>query len=224
MSASEAGDPARQPPQVFMALPSPNTDTTAVFHACLADLARLVQADIRPADGTHAWAQAARTAIRTGLLTRDTLDERFFDALINAGVYEPDPSANAQFIRPAIAAFGRQRVQAALLEFLRHGTNPERAGAARAWYWTRASQTYVGNNRAEWDGLAYLHAAWREAALREFISNEDIDVRRCILPGLPLSTERYPADLHALVGEAIRIARDHPDEYLRHRVEIQIHV
>lgn len=115
-------------------------------------------------------------------------------------------------------------MQTALLEFLRHGTNPERAGAARAWYWTRASQKYVENNRAEWDGLANLRAAWREAALREFISNEDIDVRCCILPGLPLSIERYPADLHALVAEAIRIARTHPDEYLRHRVEIQIKV
>jgi hypothetical protein len=207
-----------------MALPSPSTDATAIFHACLSNLARMVQADTGPARGTHAWEQAARTAIRIGLRTRDTLDERFFDALINAGVYDPNPSANAQFIRPAIASFGRQRVQTALLEYLRHGTNPERAGAARAWYWTRASQKYVENNRAEWDGLASLRTAWREAALREFISNEDIDVRRCILPGLPLSIERYPADLHALVAEAIRIARTHPDEYLRHRVEIQIKV
>jgi hypothetical protein len=49
-------------------------------------------------------------------------------------------------------------------------------------------------------------------------------VRRCIRPGLPLSIERYPADLHGLVAEAIRIARTHPDEYLRHRDEIQIKV
>ncbi len=206
-----------------MALPSPCTDATAIFHACLADLARMVRADIGPADGTHAWESAARAAIRTGLRARDTLDERFFDALVSAGVYDPNPSANAQFIRPAIASFGRQRVQTALLEFLRLGTNPERAGAARAWYWTHASKRYIENNQAEWDGLAGLRAAWREAALREFISNEDIDIRRCILPGLPLSTERYPADLHALVAKAIRIARTHPDEYLRHRVEIQIH-
>lgn len=224
MSASEAGDSQLQSPQVYMALPSPETDTTATFHACLATLACMVQAEIRPANGTHVWASAARTAIKTGLRARNILDERFFDALINAGVYDPNPSANARFIWPAIASFGRQRVQTALLEFLSHGTNPERAGAARAWYWTRASQTYIEHNRAEWDGLANLRAAWREAALREFISNEDIDVRRCILPGLPLSTGRYPADLHALVAEAIRIARTHPDEYLRHRVEIQINV
>jgi hypothetical protein len=49
-------------------------------------------------------------------------------------------------------------------------------------------------------------------------------VRRCILPGLPVSIERYRAGLHALVAEAKRIARTHPDEYLRHRVEIQIKV
>jgi hypothetical protein len=58
---------------------------------------------------------------------------------------------------------------------------------------------------------------------REFISNEDIDVRRCILPGLSLRSKHYPAELHALVTEAIRIGRAHPDEYIRHRVEIRVH-
>jgi hypothetical protein len=92
MSASEAADPPLQPRQVYMALPSPNTDSTAIFHACQSDLARMVHADTGPSNGTHAWEQAARTAIRTGLRTRDTLDERFFDALINAGVYDPTPA------------------------------------------------------------------------------------------------------------------------------------
>jgi hypothetical protein len=182
----------------------------------------MLRTDLRPADGTHSWENAARAAIRSGLQRRDTLDERFFDALITAGVYDPNPSFNAQFVRPAIVHFGRQRVQTALLHLLRHGTNPERAGAARAWYWTHPSGAYVRHNQAEWDGLADLRAAWREEALRQFVSNDDIHVRRCILPGLPLSAERYPADLHALVADAIRIAREHPDEYLRHRVEIQV--
>ena len=70
-----------------MGLPSPVTDATAIFHACLAELARMVRADIGPADGTREWEKVARVAIRTGLRTRDTLDERFFDALVNAGVY-----------------------------------------------------------------------------------------------------------------------------------------
>jgi hypothetical protein len=48
------------------------------------------------------------------------------------------------------------------------------------------------------------------SAGREFVSNEDISVRCCILPVLPLSISHYPVDLHALVAEAIRIARTHP--------------
>ncbi|MEW2378503.1 hypothetical protein AB0883_20695 [Micromonospora sp. NPDC047812] len=55
-----------------------------------------------------------------------------------------------------------------------------------------------------------------------FVTNEDLDVRRCILPGLDLGRQQYPEDLHETVAEAIRIARTHPDEYLRHRVEHQI--
>lgn len=48
-------------------------------------------------------------------------------------------------------------------------------------------------------------------------------MRRSILPGLPLSTERYPDELHGLVAKTTSIARSHPDEYIRHRVEIQVH-
>jgi hypothetical protein len=222
MDASEAAGPPSGPTQVFMALPTPAQDATAIFHACLADLVRLVSADVGLGDGTRQWENAARAAIRQGLRARDSLHELFFDALVHAGIYDPDPSLNAQFVRPAVAAFGRERVQTALLGFLREGTNPERAGAARAWYWTGMSSKYVEANRAEWKALAGLRSAWREAALREFVSNEDIDVRRCILPGLPLSSKHYPADLHALVTGAVGIARTHPDEYIRHRVEIQV--
>ncbi len=71
------------------------------------------------------------------------------------------------------------------------------------------------------DAVADLVSEWRETALREFVMNEDLDVRRCIIPGLPLRAGRYPADLHELVQEAVRIARAHPDDYIRHRVEIQ---
>ncbi len=141
----------------------------------------------------------------------------------------PDPSFNRQLVEPALAAFGRRRVQLALLEHLRTGTNPERAGAARAWYWTQVALTYLAGSgsptpesQSEYDAFADLRREWHETALRVFVANEDLDVRRCILPGLDLGTQQYPEDLHETVAEAIRIARTHPDEYLRHRVEHQI--
>ncbi|OHV35382.1 hypothetical protein BCD49_05065 [Pseudofrankia sp. EUN1h] len=186
---------------------------------------------MRPTEpGTRAWQHAARAAIRRRLREHDKLPEQFFEALVRAGVYEPDPSFNAQFIRPAVENFGRRRVQTALLGFLRGGTNAERAGAVRAWYWTcmpwRHKAHAVGImepvDPAEWASLADLRAAWREAILREFVSNEDLAVRRFVLRELTLRNEDYyPADLRVLIGEAIRIGRTHTDEHIRHWFEIQ---
>jgi hypothetical protein len=150
-----------------------------------------------------------------------------------AGVYDPSPSANRQFIEPAVTAFGRRRVKTALIDVLLTGTDAERAGAARAWYWTGVSMRVAGRDSsgayvytpeslAESAAVADLRAQWQETALREFVANEDLDVRRCVLPGLTLNPANYPAEFRELVAEAVRIARAHPDEYIRHRVEHQV--
>jgi hypothetical protein len=47
-------------------------------------------------------------------------------------------------------------------------------------------------------------------------------VRRCILPGLDLRPDLGPPERRALVAQATRIARESADDYLRHRVEIQV--
>lgn len=233
MSDSHAGGEPPQRPRTLMALPGRTEDHTASFHYCLAGLLELVGADAAPDDGTAAWQSAARRAVRQALKGRDPLPEEFFGPLIRAGVYDSDPSFNRQFIEPAVAAFGRRRVKTALIEVLRTGTNAERAGAARAWYWTGVpmrvagrdscgAYVYTPQSLAGREEVADLVAQWQEHALREFISNEDLDVRRCILPGLGLNPARYPAEFRELVAEAVRIARAHPDEYIRHRVEHQV--
>ena len=233
---SSPDDAASTTAQVFMALPPPAEDSRAVFSRCLAVLVNLLGADIGPEEfGTPQWRRKARGVIRAGLDGRETLPDQFFDALIRAGIYDPDPSLNAQVIKPATAAFGCLRVREALLGYLRDGTNAEQAGAARASYWASAVWRWKwasGERERGWwtherpsdpDGsLASLRQEWREATLREFVANDDIDVRRSILPGLPLSTKHFAGELHGLVAEAISIARSHPDEYIRHRVEIQV--
>lgn len=238
MGASEPKDAAGASPQFFMALPPSVGDSRVFFYRCLAVLADLLGADIGPEEpGTREWYRKTRTAVRLGLQGRETLPDQFFDALIRAGIYDQDSSLNAQFIQPAVAAFGCLRVRTALLDYLRNSSNAERAGAARASYWASAAWRWTSTTRddargwwqhyrpADPDGsLADLRQAWLETALREFVANEDIEVRRCILPGLPLKRDRYPAELRDLVDEAIAIARAHPDEYIRHRVEIQVNV
>jgi hypothetical protein len=237
-SPDDGANKANETAQVFMALPSPAEDSRAVFSHCLAVLVNLLGADIGTEEfGTREWRRKARTVIRTGLDGRETVPDQFFDALIRAGIYDPDPSLNAQVIKPATAAFGCLRVREALLGYLRDGTNAERAGAARASYWASAAWRWKwaseARERGWWtherpsdpDGsLASLQREWQEATLREFVANDDIHVRRSILPGLPLSTQRYPDELHGLVAKAVSIARSHPDAYIRHRVEIQVNV
>lgn len=234
MSDSHVGGEPPQRPRTLMALPGRTEDHTASFHRRLAALLELVSADAAPDDGTANWQLAARRAIRHELKERGHLPEEFFGLLIMAGVYDSDPSFNRQFIEPVVTAFGRRRVKTALIEVLRTGTSAERAGAARAWYWTgipmrvagrdsSGAYIYTPESLAEREAVADLRAQWQEHALREFISNEDLDVRRCILPGLGLNPAEHPAEFRELVAEAVRIARAHPDEYIRHRVEHQVH-
>ncbi|UWE10177.1 hypothetical protein [Actinacidiphila bryophytorum] len=142
---------------------------------------------------------------------------------------DPNPSFNRGFVEPALNAFGRRRLRTALLDVLTTGPDPERAGAARAWYWSALPlrmRRVVAEEPAgapEPDDPSVLAREWNELALREFVRNEHLDVRRCILPLLPLRHSSYPPQLHELVDEAVAVARNHPDVYLRHRVEIQWH-
>jgi hypothetical protein len=47
-----------------------------------------------------------------------------------------------------------------------------------------------------------------------FVTNDDLDVRRCLLPGLDLRAANWPESQSPTVREAIRIARADPDGYL----------
>ncbi|NEB82460.1 hypothetical protein G3I40_45720 [Streptomyces sp. SID14478] len=172
----------------------------------------------------------ARTALYKACRRDLILSKESFQTLVAAAVHDPDPSFNRQFLEPALNAFGRGRVRASLLGYLRAGTDLERAGAAKAWYWsalplrmpTVRAEHPAATGPAEPDDAPGVEAEWYETALREFVSNEHLDVRRCILPGLPLRRSAYPPELHDLVDAAVAIARAHPDEYLRHRVEHQV--
>lgn len=220
------------PVRIFAALPGRPAHGKRVLRQHLRVLIRLLEIEVPPESGTGKLRHVARNEMRKAFIRRsDGLSEDYFEPLIGAAIYEPDPSHNRWFVEPAINAFGRRRVQAALLTFLQTGTDRERAGSARAWYWTglrlRQQHLRAGTPAAEMgaeaDEAPDVVAAWHESSLREFVGNEDLDVRRCILPGLRLNPASYPPEFHALVDAAVAIARSHPDEYIRHRVEVQVH-
>ncbi|GJF32762.1 hypothetical protein KNE206_54620 [Kitasatospora sp. NE20-6] len=217
---------------VFMALPVPETADSDPFHRCLTDVVRVLGLDVVrvPGSDDRRWGHRVRAALREACEQDATaFPEASFEVLIRAAVHDPNPSFNRWFVEAALNAFGRRRVRFRLIDHLRTGTDTERAGAARAWYWTalpldhpRRGPAGPGGAGAEVDDGSVAVREWREAALQEFVGNEHLEVRRCILPVLPLRLSAYPPELQHLVGEAVAIARSHPDDYLRHRVEHQI--
>ncbi|MFI8487179.1 hypothetical protein [Streptomyces rubrogriseus] len=72
-------------------------------------------------------------AVSKPLLERASLPGNRFASLMAAAVYDPDPDFCRWFVEPALYAFGRRRVMAALVDHLRVGTDAERVGAVRAW-------------------------------------------------------------------------------------------
>ncbi|WP_434445239.1 hypothetical protein [Lentzea sp. E54] len=185
--------------------------------------------DVPDDTDARSWRHAARYALGKAISARanEQVPDEWFEPLPRAAVHEPDPSFSRQLVGPAMAAFGRRRVMLALLGFLESSEPADVAGAAKAWYHTgfRAyAPGYTGpapDREAERTTFRELHGRYRVVALRRFVADEDLDVRRRILPGLPLDQASYPAELHDLVAEAVRIART-SDDYLRHRVEIQV--
>ncbi|MET8544077.1 hypothetical protein ABZW03_26015 [Kitasatospora sp. NPDC004799] len=108
--------------------------STRSFLACAAEVARLLDLGVAADVPEDRRARHLAHAARKPLLERAGLPEEFFDPLMAAAVYDPDPSFCRWFVEPAVYAFGRRRVMTALLGYLRTGTTAERAGAQRAWY------------------------------------------------------------------------------------------
>jgi hypothetical protein len=146
------------------------------------------------------------------LFDEHSMPKCLFDRMLHAGVLERNPSFNRSFIRPCLESFGATPVLLKLFAYLQSGNDREKAGAASALYWVEPDP----------DPDLDLRERIRCQMLREFVSNEDIEVRRRIIPMLVLDESKYPEDVRHHVSQAIEIARAHADEYLRHRVEIQL--
>ena len=143
-----------------------------------------------------------------------TVPKKLFYAMLYAGILEKDPSANRVFIEPCVRSYGAYKVIERLFRYLESGSNPEKAGAVSALYWVKS------NPKDE--NLNELKISFHSRMLNEFIENPDLEVRRRIIPMLRLEPESYPAEIRARIPVAIKIARNHHDEYIRHRVEIQL--
>ncbi|MGW2746564.1 hypothetical protein [Streptomyces sp. NPDC001450] len=111
-----------------------NEADAASFLSCAAEVARLLDLGNAASVAEDRRARHLAHAVRKPLLERASLSAEFFAPLMAAAVTDPDPSFCRWFVEPALYAFGRRRVMTALLDYLRTGTDAERAGAKRAWY------------------------------------------------------------------------------------------
>ena len=140
--------------------------------------------------------------------------KRLLSAFVRAAVSEHNPSRNRFYVEPCVRSWGFCEVNRRLLRLLQEGSNVEKAGAASAFYWAQ------GNPRHE--DISPLRTKIRCALLREFIQNGDLAVRQRIVSLLRLDRSLYPPSDQPLIDRAIEVARSHPDEYIRHRIEIQL--
>lgn len=160
-------------------------------------------------------------------LARGTqMPQGLFAPMIRAAVYEGNPSLNRQFIEPCIWAFGLRLVNEALLDYLVSGTDFEKAGAVNALYWASSPRLGMRDAAAdlmsEYKGMADVWRRKRILFLNEFLHNSDVVVQRSIIGQLSFERRLYPLKCWPLLRQAKTLARRHTDEYIRHRVEIQL--
>ncbi|MER5202528.1 hypothetical protein [Streptomyces sp. NPDC002825] len=193
------------------------------FLTCAREVARLLGVEDGAMERDDRHARRLAHAVRRPLLERGPLPEELFAPLMAAAVHDPDPSFCRWFVEPAVYAFGRRRVMAALVDYLRIGSDAERAGAVRAWYWAhvplradRSSGHGPGGVRdPSLDEARDVKSAWLEASMRTFAETTDLPMRHRVLLGLPTSRAAYPLHLHDLLDSTLAIARTHPDPHLR---------
>jgi hypothetical protein len=162
------------------------------------------------------------------------MDEALVRPMLDAAINEVDPSWNRWFVEPCITAVGYRRVNEYLLDVVASGTDFQKAGAVNALYWAGVHLVFRGDartfdyrdatpeSRAEYEALSDVWQRERELFLETFVSNQNVDVRRAIIGKLDLEPAHYREHLRPVVTHAIDIARSSDDDYIRHRVEVQL--
>lgn len=140
--------------------------------------------------------------------------KQLFNEMLYASIMEGDPSYNRKFINPCVRSFGALLALNVILHYLETGSNREKYGAISILYWIGA--------RPDEKIPEEIYTKIRCWKLREFVNNEDVAVRQRIIPMLTLDPKYYPEEFHNLIPKVIQIAREHPDEYIRHRIELQL--
>jgi hypothetical protein len=153
------------------------------------------------------------------------MPDALYDPMIRAAVYETSPLRAQAFVEPCVKAFGAKRVFQSLIDFLEKGTNYEKTGAVNALHWAGERKTTGewGKHKHPNADVMALEDYRRTLYLNTFIANSDLDLRRSLITYADLDEFTANHPVKELIQKVVKIARAHPDEYIRHRVEVQLH-
>lgn len=163
---------------------------------------------------TEALKDSDRRTFVHAVFERQAAPKQLALEFLKMGVSERNPSTNRLYIEPAVRAMGARRVMRHLTEMMIDGSDDEQAGAACAAYWVR------GDDADQRYREARKH--FRDAMLERFVETESTYIRQRIVPSLSVDANDYSIEIAPLIANAIQIARAHPDDYIRHRIEIQL--
>ncbi|MGW8889266.1 hypothetical protein [Streptomyces sp. NPDC055749] len=128
------------------------------------------------------------------------------DLLMHAAVHDQCRSGIRQLIEPLVKALGYRQVQSAIVEYMKNGSDAEKAGASMAWYFARPGLQYASmkdlrrgisteESKAELEALADLRDDYRAACLVAFLACEDPETREDLSLDLSFDPAVYPDDL-----------------------------
>lgn len=152
-----------------------------------------------------------------------TLPESLYEPMLHAAVYEPSPLQAHAFVEPCVKSFGVKRVHQTLMDYLGAGSNYEKTGAVNALHWCGERKTGNEIGRSQTDAeMVKLAEIQHRLYLRTFVDNTDIELRRALITHADLNVLAPTMPVQELIDKVVRIARAHPDQYIRNRVEVQL--
>ena len=144
------------------------------------------------------------------LFAKTPVPRRLLSSMVQAAIKVECPSTNRNFIEPCVRSLGALRPLKALRRTMEERSVVKQTGAVDALYWV--------NSNPKNEDIAGERAALRQNMIRLFLETGFVPLQRSIISKL----EPISGEVETLFEQVVATARSHEDEYIRHRIEIQI--
>ena len=134
--------------------------------------------------------------------------------LLRAAIMEENPSSNRTFILPLREVMSYPDFIKSMIEIADPKNPVEIAGVADASYWAK-----IDLKKSDDLATRVRFNSWR---VHRFLETQNVYARRSLLSGMSFKDADIPQDVRVARDQVITIARNHSDEYIRYRLEIQL--